>query len=73
MHESRTSVHSWRTVFLVSLIHNTRLVEVIYLYFSKAFDTASNKILTGKLMKYRLGKWTMRWTEKHKVQLDANH
>ena len=37
-------------------------VDVVYLNFSKAFDSVSNNILINKLMKYRLDKWTMSWT-----------
>lgn len=36
---------------------------VVYLYFSKPFDTVSHKIFTDKLMKYRLDTWRVRWTE----------
>lgn len=31
--------------------------------FNKAVETVSSDIIIGKLMKYNLGKWTMRWTE----------
>jgi len=38
-------------------------VDVVYLDFSKAFDTASLNILIGKLRKCGLDKWSVRWIE----------
>ena len=38
-------------------------VDVVYLDFSKAFDTVSHNILLGKLRKYGLDEWTLRWSE----------
>ncbi|GAB0209551.1 mitochondrial enolase superfamily member 1 [Grus japonensis] len=40
-----------------------RAVDVVYLDFSKAFDTISYNILTGKLRKCGLDEWTVRWVE----------
>jgi len=40
-----------------------RAVEVVYLDFSKAFDTVSHNILLGKLGKCGLDKWSVRWIE----------
>jgi len=40
-----------------------RAVDVVYLDFSKAFDTVSHKILIGKLGKCGLDEWTVRWIE----------
>ncbi|CAM5107741.1 unnamed protein product [Natator depressus] len=40
-----------------------KAVDVIYLDFSKAFDTVSHSILANKLKKYGLDKWTIRWIE----------
>ncbi|GAB0206739.1 mitochondrial enolase superfamily member 1 [Grus japonensis] len=37
--------------------------DAVYLDFSKAFDTVSDNSLIDKLTKYRLDKWTVRWTE----------
>ncbi|GAB0209185.1 mitochondrial enolase superfamily member 1 [Grus japonensis] len=40
-----------------------RAVDVVYLDFSKAFDTVSHNILIGKLRKCGLDEWTVRWIE----------
>ncbi|GAB0176329.1 mitochondrial enolase superfamily member 1 [Grus japonensis] len=40
-----------------------RAVDVVYLDFSKAFDTISHNILIGKLRKCGLDEWTVRWVE----------
>jgi len=40
-----------------------RAVDVVYLDFSKAFVTASHNILLGKLRKYGLNEWSVRWIE----------
>jgi len=40
-----------------------RAVDVVYLDFSKAFDTVSHNILLGKLRKCGLNEWSVRWTE----------
>jgi len=40
-----------------------RAVDVVYLDFSKAFDTVSHNILLGKLRKYGLDEWSVRWIE----------
>jgi len=41
-----------------------RAVGVVYLDFSKAFDTVSHNILLGKLKKCGLDEWSVRWIEK---------
>jgi len=38
-------------------------VDVVYLDFSKAFDTVSHNILLGKLRKCGLDEWSVRWIE----------
>ncbi|GAB0185691.1 mitochondrial enolase superfamily member 1 [Grus japonensis] len=38
-------------------------MDVVYLDFSKAFDTVSLNILIGKFRKYGLDEWTVRWIE----------
>jgi len=38
-------------------------VDVVYLDFSKAFDSVSHNTLIGKLRKCGLGEWTVRRTE----------
>jgi len=40
-----------------------RAVDVVYLDFSKAFDTVSRNNLIRKLRKRGLDQWTVRWTE----------
>jgi len=40
-----------------------RAMDVVYLDFSKAFDTVSHNILLGKLRKYGLDEWSVRWIE----------
>ncbi|GAB0182767.1 mitochondrial enolase superfamily member 1 [Grus japonensis] len=40
-----------------------RAVDVVYLNFSKAFDTISHNILIDKLRKCGLDEWTVRWIE----------
>jgi len=40
-----------------------RAVDVVYLDFSKAFNTVSHNILLGKLRKYALDEWSVRWIE----------
>jgi len=39
-------------------------MDVVYLDFSKAFDTVSHNTLLGKLRKYGLDEWSVRWIEK---------
>jgi len=38
-------------------------VDVVYLNFSKAFDTVSHNILLGKLRKCGQNEWSVRWIE----------
>jgi len=40
-----------------------RAVNVVYLEFSKAFDTVSHDILLGKLRKCGLDEWSVKWIE----------
>ncbi|PKU36611.1 rna-directed dna polymerase from mobile element jockey-like [Limosa lapponica baueri] len=40
-----------------------RAVDVVYLDFSKAFDTVSHNILIGRLRKWVLDEWTVGWIE----------
>jgi len=40
-----------------------RAVDIIYVDFSKAFDTVSHNILLGKLRKCGLDEWSVRWIE----------
>lgn len=48
---------------VTSLVDEGRAVDIVHLHFNKAYDSVSHDILIDKLMKYRLGKWTVRWTE----------
>ncbi|CAM4394715.1 unnamed protein product [Caretta caretta] len=40
-----------------------KAVDMLFLDFSKAFDTVSHSILVSKLKKYGLDEWTIRWIE----------
>ncbi|CAM5085571.1 unnamed protein product [Natator depressus] len=40
-----------------------KTVDMLFLDFSKAFDTVSHSILASKLKKYGLDEWTIRWIE----------
>ncbi|CAM5112964.1 unnamed protein product [Eretmochelys imbricata] len=40
-----------------------KAVDMLFLDFSKAFDTVSHSILASKLEKYGLDAWTIRWIE----------
>jgi len=46
---------------MTSWVDEGRAVDVVYLYFSKAFDTVSHNILIGKLRKCGLEEWTVGW------------
>lgn len=48
---------------MMSPVDEGRAADVVYLDASKAFKTVSHNSLIDKLMKYKLGKWTVRWTE----------
>ncbi|CAM4617835.1 unnamed protein product [Caretta caretta] len=40
-----------------------KAVDMLFLNFSKAFDTVSHSVLASKLKKYGLDEWTIRWIE----------
>ncbi|CAM4368154.1 unnamed protein product [Caretta caretta] len=44
-------------------VDEEKAVEVLFLDFSKAFDTVSHSILASKLKKYGLDEWIIRWIE----------
>jgi len=48
---------------MTSWVDEGRAVDVVYLDFSKAFDTVSHNILIGKLRKCGLDEWSVRWIE----------
>jgi len=48
---------------LTGWVDEGRAVDVVYLDFSKAFDTVSHNILLGKLRKCGLDEWSVRWIE----------
>jgi len=44
-------------------VHDRRAVDVVYIDFSKMFGIISCSILTGKLVREELSKWTERWMD----------
>ncbi|GAB0187006.1 mitochondrial enolase superfamily member 1 [Grus japonensis] len=48
---------------MTSWVDEGRAVDVVYLDFSKAFDTVSHNIFVSKLRKCGLDEWTVRWIE----------
>ena len=48
---------------MTSWVDKGRAVNVVYLDFSKAFDTVSHDILLGKLRKCGLYEWSVKWIE----------
>ncbi|CAM4487589.1 unnamed protein product [Caretta caretta] len=46
---------------ITSSVDEGKAVDVLFLDFSKAFDTVSHSILASKLKKYGLDEWTLRW------------
>lgn len=48
---------------VTGLIYEGRAVDVVYLDFSKAFNSLSCINLIENLMKYGMNKWTVRWIE----------
>lgn len=45
------------------LVSEWRAEDVVYLDITKVLSVASHTILVGKLMKYRLDNWIVRWAE----------
>ena len=53
-----------RTSFCVWVIHQVdKVVDIVYLDFSKAFDTVSHSILLEKLLAHGLGRYTLCWVK----------
>ncbi|CAM4331600.1 unnamed protein product [Lepidochelys olivacea] len=48
---------------IIGSVDEGKAVDVLFLDFSKAFDTVSHSILASKLKKYGLDEWTIRWKE----------
>jgi len=48
---------------MTAWVHEGRAVDIVYLNFSKAFDTVSHNMLTGKLRKCGPDERTVRWIE----------
>ncbi|CAM4633485.1 unnamed protein product, partial [Caretta caretta] len=48
---------------IIGSVDEGKAVDVLFLDFSKAFDTVSHSILVSKLKKYGLDEWTIRWIE----------
>ncbi|GAB0203975.1 mitochondrial enolase superfamily member 1 [Grus japonensis] len=44
-------------------VYEGRAVDIVYLDFSKAFDTVSHNTFISKLRKRGLDEWTVRWVE----------
>lgn len=58
-----TSLISFYNV-MIGLVDQGRAEVVFHLDFGRAINTVSHNVLIDKLMKYRLDKHTLRWTEK---------
>ncbi|CAM4561752.1 unnamed protein product [Caretta caretta] len=48
---------------ITGAVDEGKAVDMLFLDFSKAFDTVSHGILASKLKKYGLDEWTIRWIE----------
>ncbi|CAM5133953.1 unnamed protein product, partial [Eretmochelys imbricata] len=48
---------------ITSSVDEGKAVVMLFLNFSKAFDTVSHSILASMLKKYGLDEWTIRWIE----------
>ena len=48
---------------IIGWVDGGRAMDVVYLGFSKAFDTISHSIPMMKLRKSGMNEWTVRWTE----------
>ncbi|CAM4640080.1 unnamed protein product [Lepidochelys kempii] len=48
---------------ITGAVDEGKAVDMLFLEFSKAFDTVSHNILASKLKKYGLDEWTIRWIE----------
>lgn len=51
------SFYDW----VARLVDEGRAVDVVYLDFSKAFDTVSHRLLLGKLAAHGLDRYTLLW------------
>ena len=48
---------------MTGLVDKGKAVDIVYLHFSKAFDTVSHKFLIEKLLIYGLDVQTVQWIE----------
>ncbi|KAK4816989.1 LOW QUALITY PROTEIN: hypothetical protein QYF61_025909 [Mycteria americana] len=57
---------------ITCLVDVGRVVDIVYLDFSKAFDTVSHSLLLEELMHYSLDKWSVRWEDLDRLEEWAN-
>lgn len=48
---------------VTSLAYEEKAVDIVYLYFSKAFDAIAHSILLERLVALGLNRYTLRWVK----------
>lgn len=63
--KGKSCLTSWISSYdeMTGSVDVVRGADYAYPNFNKAVETVTSNILIDKLMKYKLGKWTVRWTE----------